>query len=158
MAADYFLKIENVRGESAVVDGAIEVNSWSWGATNSGSMSTGGLGSGRAVVQPFRFVAPTSGASVDLFAALMAGTALPSAVLTVSELDPSGKPVVHSTYTLSNCRVVEYFVGGPGDVDGDGLSDVDTFSLNWQKMRIEQASAKGGPKTAGWDLATNKKV
>ena len=44
MAVDIFLKIDDVKGESAVKghEASMEILSWSWGMTQSGSSHTGG--------------------------------------------------------------------------------------------------------------------
>jgi len=45
-SADYFLKIDGVDGESSddKHKNQIDILSWSWGASNSGSMASGGGG------------------------------------------------------------------------------------------------------------------
>ena len=56
---DYFLKIDGVDGESADDKHAkeIELESWSVGATNAGSFSSGGGGgSGKVAMADFHFV------------------------------------------------------------------------------------------------------
>jgi hypothetical protein len=45
-ASDYLLEIEGVAGEAP---GTIEVNSWSWGASNPTSVGSGGMSAGRVV-------------------------------------------------------------------------------------------------------------
>lgn len=53
-ASDYYLKLGSVKGESTerAAGGAIEVSSFSWGASNSGSARTGsGGGAGKASTQ-----------------------------------------------------------------------------------------------------------
>lgn len=158
--ADYYLKIESIPGESAAVRDAIEVLSYSWGVSNSSSASMGGgLSGGRASSQGFRFVAPTTTASAALFVAVMSGATLPSAVLTMATAGADGKNVPKFIWTMSKVRVTEYFCGGPGDVDGDGSPDVDTFSLDWEKIKLELGSASNSKvQVAGWDLKANKKV
>ena len=55
---DYFLKIEGIDGESADAKhkGDIQLESFSWGETNSGSHSSGGGGgAGKVSMQDFSF-------------------------------------------------------------------------------------------------------
>jgi hypothetical protein len=47
-ASDYFLKIEDLKGESSATSPPIEVQSWSLGASNPTSVGSGGLSAGRA--------------------------------------------------------------------------------------------------------------
>ena len=58
-AVDYFLKLEGVEGESPDEkhQKEIDVQSWSWGATNSGTFGSGGGGAaGKVSMQDFNFV------------------------------------------------------------------------------------------------------
>ena len=56
-AADYFLKIDGIKGESAnaAYVGQIDISSFSWGVSNSGPTATGGAG--KVSMQDFHFVA-----------------------------------------------------------------------------------------------------
>ena len=70
MAADYFLQITGVPGEStdAKHKDWIDVESWSWGETNSGSAHAGGgAGAGRVSINDFFFTTHVSKASPRLF-------------------------------------------------------------------------------------------
>ena len=58
MAVDYFLNLGTVEGESAdhKHKGEIDLQSWSFGATNAGSFSMGGGGgAGKVSMQDFHF-------------------------------------------------------------------------------------------------------
>ena len=66
---DYFLKIEGIDGESADAKhkGDIQLESFSWGETNSGSHSSGGGGgAGKVSMQDFHFVMTANKASPKL--------------------------------------------------------------------------------------------
>ena len=56
MAGDMFLDIEGVQGESKdeAFKNKIDIDSWSFGCTNAGSMGRGGGGGLRAAVDPGR--------------------------------------------------------------------------------------------------------
>jgi hypothetical protein len=59
MAVDYFFKIEGVKGETKDTKhpGEIDVLSWSWGITQTGTMAyAGGGGGGKANVSDFSFM------------------------------------------------------------------------------------------------------
>src|SRR6266446_3703664 len=69
MAVDYFLKLEGIQGESkdSKHQDEIEIGSFSFGATQSGSFSAmGGGGSGKVSMQDFHFTIPTQKASPKL--------------------------------------------------------------------------------------------
>lgn len=75
-AADFLLEIDGIKGESSVEDhkGAIEIQSFSWGMTQSGGFAGGGGGgAGKVSMQDFHFVAPVSSASPQLFQAVAGG-------------------------------------------------------------------------------------
>ena len=84
MAVDYFLNLGTVEGESAdhKHKGEIDLQSWSFGATNAGSFSMGGGGgAGKVSMQDFHFVMRTSKASPKLMLACATGEHIKKAVL-----------------------------------------------------------------------------
>jgi type VI secretion system secreted protein Hcp len=63
MAVDMFLKLDGIPGESrdSKHKGEIEIESFSWGASNSGSAAHGsGGGAGKVAMQDFSFVTRVS--------------------------------------------------------------------------------------------------
>src|SRR5258708_26517065 len=67
--SDMFLKIDGIEGESAddKHKGEIDLESWSWGETNSGSFSTGGGGGvGKVSMNDFHFTAQINNATPKL--------------------------------------------------------------------------------------------
>ena len=86
MASDTFARIGDIKGEST--DGKhkdeIEVLSWSWGVTQSGTMAYGGGGgAGKATFHDFAFVHRIDKASPLLMKACATGTHVKDAVITV---------------------------------------------------------------------------
>ena len=84
-AVDYFLKIDGIKGESqdSKHGGEIEIQSFSWGATQSGSFAQGGGGgAGKVTMQDFHFTVFHGVASPKLMLACATGQHIPSAVLT----------------------------------------------------------------------------
>ena len=72
MAYDAFLKIDGIDGESKDErhPNEIEVLSFSWGESNSGSAATGGgAGAGKVAMQDFHFTMKLNKASPQLFLA-----------------------------------------------------------------------------------------
>jgi type VI secretion system secreted protein Hcp len=85
MASDIFAKIGDIKGESldAKHKDEIEILSFSWGVTNSGSAATGsGAGSGKATFQDLVVVHNIDKASPDLLRACATGTHLKEATIT----------------------------------------------------------------------------
>ena len=83
-AVDYFLKIEGIAGESADSKhkGEIDIQSFSWGATQSGSFAMGGGGgAGKVAMQDFHFVMKMNKASPKLMLACANGEHIKKATL-----------------------------------------------------------------------------
>src|SRR4030095_5703686 len=85
MAVDMFLKITDVKGESkdSKHSGEIQIESFSWGATQLGASSHGtGAGAGKVSMQDFNFVMRNNSASPTLFLYCANGKHLAEAKLT----------------------------------------------------------------------------
>src|SRR4051812_10190148 len=86
MAVDMFIKIKDVEGESkdSKHSKEIDVLSWSWGASQSGSMhGGGGGGAGKANVQDISITKYVDKASPNLFKYCSNGKHIGEALLTI---------------------------------------------------------------------------
>jgi len=86
MASDMFAKIGDIKGESrdAKHKDEIEVLSWSWGVTQTGSVTRGrGGGAGKATFQDFTFTHHIDKASPLLMKSCATGTHIPEATIAV---------------------------------------------------------------------------
>jgi type VI secretion system secreted protein Hcp len=157
----WFLKLDGIDGESTDVahKGEIDVEAWSWGVTNSGSVSPGGGGgAGKASFQDFHFVTKLSKASPKLFLACAAGTHIKEANLTGVREVGKAKGGAFVKLKLGDVQLTSV---QQGDSEGDVPSE--QFSLNFAKVEMsyfpQGAKGKlGPPVTAGWDLKVSKKV
>lgn len=158
-AADYFLKIDTIEGESTDQGhvGEIDVDSWSWGETNMGTGGHGGGGgAGKVVMQDFHFTMKTSKASPKLMLAAATGQHIKEAKLTVRKAGT--ERVEYIKIKLTDVMVTSYQIAGTGD-----NVPTDQISLNFTKIEFEyipvspdgQAEA---PVKAGYDLAKAKKI
>jgi type VI protein secretion system component Hcp len=86
MAFDAFLKLDGIKGEGP--GGAITLESFSWGVSNTSSQSTGGAGAGKAVFQDFSFTAILGAEAPDLFSAAVRGEHIRTGTLTISDKTP----------------------------------------------------------------------
>jgi type VI secretion system secreted protein Hcp len=158
---DYFLKVDGVDGESqdAKYKNYIDVESWSWGETNSGSHSTGGGGgAGKVSMQDFHFVMKINKASPTLMLACASGKHIPKAVLTCRKAGEKQQDFF--VVTMSDLLVSSYQTGGSGHSD---VVPTDQISLNFAKVEFEykEQTAKGAtanPVKTGWDVKKNQKV
>jgi type VI secretion system secreted protein Hcp len=159
MAFDCFLKIDGIPGESedAKHKDEIEVLSYSWGVSQTGTFgSGGGGGAGKAVFQDFHFVSGLQKSSPKLFLACATGQHIKEAVLTCR----SAGEVQAEFYkmTLTDVLVSSYQHGGSAE-SGESVP-IEQTSLNFAKIRTDytQRNAKGsigGTFSAEFDLKRN---
>ena len=155
---DYFLKIEGIDGEStdSTHGGEIDIESWSWGATQSGtSAGQGGAGAGKVSMQDFHFVMRHNKASPLLMKACATGQHVPMAQLTCRKA--GGEQQEYMTIKFSDLLVSSYQTGGS---NGDVIP-LDQIALNFAKIEHEYKPQKpdgslDSPVKAGYDLKTNK--
>jgi type VI secretion system secreted protein Hcp len=161
MAVDYFLKIDGIPGESAdsKFKDSIDILSWSWGESQSGTMASGGGGgAGKVNMQDFHFVMKVNKATPKLVLACASGEHIKKAVLTCRKAGKDQQEFLK--YTFSDVLVSSYQTGGSSSGDEIPMEQV---SLNYAKMELEYKAQKldgsldGGIK-AGWDLKANKLV
>lgn len=158
-ASDYFLKIEGVEGESKdrTHGGQLELESWSFGASQTSSTSAGGTG--KVSFQDFHFTKKTDKSSPKLAQALVSGEHIPTIELTVRKAGDT--PLEYIKIKLSDCLVSSYSVTG-GSTAGED-KPVESISFNFAKIEFEYTEQKadgsaGATTRMGWDLALNKKV
>jgi len=158
VAVRFFLKIDDIKGESndSKHKGEIEVESYSFGATQSGTFATGAGGAaGRAQLSDFSFTTPQSVASPVLFLSCASGKHLKEAVLTAQRAGKIG--VDYYKLTMTDCIVTSFQEGG---LSGDGVV-TESLSLSYGKIEVaySRQTPKGGldsPVTAVWDVKASK--
>ena len=160
-AVDYFLKIDGIKGESQddKHKDEIQIESWSFGLTQTGSFGQGGGGgAGKASFQDVHFTCGTNASSPKLFIASATGQHIKSAILTCRKA--GGKQEEFLIVTLSDILVSSYQTGGHG---ASGELPMDQFALNFAKIEYSYKvqDAKGGLGAAikaGYDLKKSVKV
>lgn len=158
MASDMFLKIDGIKGESRddKHKDEIDIQSWSWGASNAGSSHIGGGGGvSKANVQDLSFMKYTDKASTDLLLSCCNLKHYKEAKLTVRKAGE--KPVEYIKITMSDVVITSYSTSGSGD---DRL--LENVSLNFAKVKVEYTPQKAdgspeAPTTMGWDIERNVK-
>ena len=160
-AVDYFLKIDGIAGESqdSKHKGEIDLESFSWGATQSGAHAAGGGGgAGKVSFQDFHFVMKINKASPKLMLACANGEHIKKAVLVCRKAGKEQQEFM--TVTMSDLLVSSFQTGGSGHAD---ILPTDQISLNFAKIEFEYKEQKpdgtlGGAVKAGYDLKANKAV
>jgi type VI secretion system secreted protein Hcp len=158
---DYFLKVDGVDGESTddKHKGEIQVESWSFGGTNSGSFSSGGGGgSGKVALGDFHVVKKVDKASAKLFTSCCTGEHLKTATLVCRKAGKDQQEFL--TIILSPILVSSFQAGGSA---GSDVIPMDQVALSYGKIEFKYKEQKpdgslGGEVVGGWDVTTNKKV
>jgi len=161
MAVDYFLKIDGIEGESADSKhkGEIDLLSFSWGETQTGTHSTGGGGgAGKVQMQDFHFVMKCNKASPKLALACAEGEHIKKAVLVCRKAGKEQQEFFK--ISMSDLLVSSFQTGG--SAHGDEIP-MDQISMNYSKIEFEYKEQKadgslGGTTKSGYDLKAMKKV
>ena len=136
---DYFLKIEGIEGEATDQKhkGEIDLQSWSWGATNAGSFAFGGGGgAGKVQMQDFHFVMKVNKASPKLFEAVATGLHIKKATLCCRKAGKTQQEYL--IVNFADILVSSYQAGGSA---GDVIP-VDQISLNFADIDMEYKDQK----------------
>jgi type VI secretion system secreted protein Hcp len=152
---DYFLKIDGIQGESQdkTHKNEIEIESWSWGAMQSGTaVRGGGMGAGKVQMQDFHLTMRVNKSSPKLMLACAQGEHVKSAILTCRKAGKEQQEYLKVTF--SDLLVSSYQTGGSG---GSDIVPVDQIALNFSKVEIEYKEQKadgtlGGAIKAHYDL------
>jgi type VI secretion system secreted protein Hcp len=158
MAVDMFLKIEGIKGESAddKHKEEIDVLAWSWGASQSGTMHTGGGGgAGKANFQDISVTKWVDKSSHALLKAVSVGQHLKSALLTVRKAGEN--PLEYLKITMNDCLISSVSTGGSGGED----RLTENITINFGNFAYEYTPQKeDGSGDAvlpfGFDIKANK--
>ncbi len=158
MASDIFAKIGDIKGELLDVKhkGEIEVLSWSWGVTQSGSVTHGaGGGAGKASFLDLSFTHHIDKASPILMKSCATGVHIPEATITVRK---AGKaPQEYLIIKMSDVIVTSVAMS----VASEAPTNVENVTLQAAKVDYEYRSQKAdGSLDAGlhfkYDIKANK--
>jgi type VI secretion system secreted protein Hcp len=180
MAVDMFLKIDGIEGESADKKhkNEIVVQSYYWGAYQTGTSATGtgGAGSGKVHMKDFHFTMHVNKATPKLIVACATGQHIAKVMLTVRKaggqqqdfLQYEFQDVLISSYETSHG--FEYgdqanANGAPAAGSTPGASDLplEHIKLNYTQMKCDYKEQKadgslGGVVSGGYNLKAGDKV
>jgi type VI secretion system secreted protein Hcp len=157
MASDIFAKIGDIKGESLddKHKNEIEVLSFSWGVTNSGSIASGGgAGTGKATFQDLSIVHRIDKASPALMQACATGTHIKEATITHRKAGKGQQEYL--VVKMNDILITSVTHGG---ASGEPASE--SVSLVFAKVALEYKAQKAdGSLEAGihftYDLKANK--
>lgn len=159
MAVDQFIKIGDVKGEAQddKHKDEIDILSWSWGLSQSGTTHVGGgSGAGKVNVQDLSITKYVDKSSPILMMACSNGKHYPEAKLTVRKAGEH--PVEYIVITMTDLIITSLSTGGSGGED----RLTENITLNFGQVKVEyQPQGKTGAKEGGaikygWDIAANK--
>jgi type VI secretion system secreted protein Hcp len=156
MAVDVFLKINGVPGESADSKhkGEIDVLSYSWGVTQTGTMAYGGGGgAGKANFGDFSFMMRMNKATPKLMQACANGSHIPDAILTCRKA--GDKQQEYMTYKFYDLLISSYQTSASSEEPTESVS----FNFSKMEMEYKEQDAKGNVKPAGifkYNIKENK--
>lgn len=161
MAIDCFLKLDNnIVGEAqdSKHKDWIDVLSWSWGLTQSGTTHTGmGGGGGKVDVRDINVTKYVDKATHDLIKRCCSGEHIKSGQLVVRKSGGTA-PVDYLKIDMEDIMITSYETGG----SKDGLDRVqESLTLNFRRFQVvytmQDAAGGAGPESmAGWEIAENK--
>lgn len=159
--SDFILVIKGVEGETAddkfKGDKGIDIESFSWGISNSGSASAvGGAGSGKASFSDLSLMKKVDKSSPKLAYSAANGSHFEEAVLHVRKQGEGQQE--YYTVTLTDLLVTSFQASA-----GGGPEIHESFSLNYAKIKFDYKPQKpdGSLDSAvnfGYDLKAGKKV
>ena len=157
MAVDMFLKIDDIEGESVddVHAGEIDVLSWSWGMSQSGTTHSGpGGGAGKVNVQDLSFVHYVDKSSANLMKMCCNGKHFEEATLVVRKAGEM--PLEYMIITMKGGLISSVSTGGSGGED----RITENITLNFSEFKTEyvpqMADGSGDASViVGWNIANN---
>jgi type VI secretion system secreted protein Hcp len=161
MASNQHIKLEGIEGESedATHKGEIDVLSWSWGMTQSGSFHTGGGGgAGKVSVQDINFIKSVDKSTPLLMNYCATGKPIPTATITVKKAGGDA-PLPYMTIELKKILVSSVQTGGGADTSlTESITlHFESYKVIYQKQK-EDGSKDGGPVETVWNIKQNKAV
>jgi type VI secretion system secreted protein Hcp len=158
--ADMFIKIGDIKGESADVKhkDEIDVLAWSWGMSQTGTTHKGTEGgAGKVNVQDMSVTKYVDKATPYLMEACATGKHLREAVLTVRKVEDS--PVQYLKIKMTDVLITSVATGGSAEDE----RVKENVSLNFAKYKMEYTpqmpdGSAGAAVTTGFDITTNKKL
>ena len=158
MAVDIILKLDGVKGECKIDQHKeqIDVLSWSWGCSQSGTTHVGGGGgSGKVAVQDIHVTKYLDASSSTLFRFSCNGKHVAKGTLLVRKAGEN--PVDYLQIDMDEIIITSVTMGGSGSED----RLTENISLNFSKFKFEyftqeDTGSKGKSAPLTWDIAANK--
>ena len=162
MAYDAFLVLDGVKGETTddamSKKGAMEIYSFSWGASNPTTIgsTTTGSGGGKVSLSSFSCMKKLDNASPNLLKNCCIGDHYKTGSVMLRKA--GGAQDIYLQYDLTEVYVESYQVSGSSGGDDQPTESV-SFTFAQVTMKYTPQTKEGKPGTAvtaGWNVTTNK--
>jgi len=149
MPSDYYVLLAGVNGESQAsgMTNNIELDSWSWGASNPTSLGGKGLAAGKPSLASFNCSFSLEAASFQLIMNLVQGTVVATTTFTGRKTGGGGTPYTYLVITMTNCFIEAFSTGG-----GSSGNPPASLSIAYEKINYQyytQDTASGSVTLAG---------
>jgi type VI secretion system secreted protein Hcp len=161
MAVDYFLKLDNIQGESVTkgFENQIQLLSFSWGGSQVTSVAgTGGSGAGKVDLADLTLMKHLDSASPLIYKSLVAGMHIANGTLSACKAGAggaSGGSKAFLTITLGELFVTSMQLSGSSEIPTESIS----FSYNTIKYEYSKQNDQGNLVSTGpisYNLKTNQ--
>jgi type VI secretion system secreted protein Hcp len=114
MASDYYLLIDGINGESQNTNMPknIELDSYSFGASNPADVGGQGLAAGKCSLSDFSFTCALDSSSWQIVKDLYSGTHVATTVFTGMKAGGGGSTYKYIVITMTNCFITSHSTGG----------------------------------------------
>jgi type VI secretion system secreted protein Hcp len=146
MAVDYYLKLDQIDGESSddKHKNEIQLMSWSWGAAQVSSVAgTGGSGAGKADLSDFSVMTYFDKATPKFFKSICAGTHVKTGTMSAIKSGADGKPYLKVDF--KEMFVTNLSISGSSEIPTVSIS----FSYNEIKIDYSTQNEQGNITSTG---------
>jgi len=114
MASDAYLLIDGVKGESQAhgMTDNIELDSFSFGASNPADVGGGGLSAGKCSLSDFSFTCAVDQASYQILKALYTGQHIAKTTFSLRKSTGAANPYTYLSVVMTNCYLTSNSIGG----------------------------------------------
>jgi len=114
MASDAYLLIDGINGESQAqgMTNNIELDSFSFGASNPADIGGGGLSAGKCSLSDFSFTCAVDQASYQILKALYTGQHIATTTFSLRKSTGAATPYTYLSVVMTNCYLTSDSVGG----------------------------------------------
>ena len=155
MAVDYFLKLADVPGESVAQNhsGEIQVLSWSWGGTQTSTVSaTTGSGAGKVSLSDLNLMIEFDSSSAKLLKGLTQGAHYATATLAAVKSGAANSN--YMTLDLTEVFIASLQLSASSEVPSASLSlTYKTYTYNYFQQKSDGTVTNAG--TTSYDVTTN---